>query len=390
MRQWTRSTNVRGVAAILLTVSGVGLVLFSGCHQKAVVQTAVISRRPLTVPILADGSLEPPPGGEIRSTVGGTVRTLFVHEGARVARGTPLLLLENTDLAQRTFGARAEALAIDGERNRLQGDLAAQRLERERLRKVIDSDKRLAAAGAITARQREDDELAYREADQRVTQLSSQTESLAARSRITSDSAYALETQMNQLTVRAPVEGIVYNLPRVAGESVSPGQQLGNVADPRHLRVRVRIDSPDLPRIHSGLRMIVTFDGLPNRRWNGTVVLVPPGLREVGGREVAEILGELADDSAALPAKASVNVEIVVGEKLSALVAPRGGVFREGSTRFVFRLVDGRAVRTKIVAGLIGPNEIEIASGLKEGDEVILPGSVPLRDGAAVERGAQP
>lgn len=390
MRHRAASNNVRGVAAFLPTAAAVGLLALAGCHDAPVVQTATATRRPLLVPILADGSLEPPPGGEIRAIAGGTVRTILVHEGDRVTRGTPLLQLDNEDLTQRTFAARAEALAIDGERQRMEGDLAAQQTERDRLRKVVDSDRRLAASGAITARQLEDDEIAYREAERRVAQLSSQAASLIARGRVGADSARALEAQLALLTVRAPVDGTVYNLPRFAGESIAPGQQLGNVADPRHLRVRVRIDSPDLPRIRIGLRMIVTFDGLPNRHWDGTIVLVPPGLREVGGREVAEILGELADDSAALPANASVNVEIVVAEKLSALVIPRGAVFREGGMRLVYRLVDGRAVRTKIVAGLIGPNDVEITNGLGEGDEVILSGPVTLHDGAAVKRGARP
>jgi membrane fusion protein (multidrug efflux system) len=131
--------------------------------------------------------------------------------------------------------------------------------------------------------------------------------------------------------------------------------------------------------------MIVTFDGLPGRQWEAHVVVVPPGLREFAGREVGEVIGEISGDASMLPANASVNVEIVVGEKAAALVIPRGALLREGRRRLVYLYVDGKARRTRVVVGLIGPTEVEILKGLKEGDQVILPSATPLHDGQSVK-----
>jgi multidrug efflux pump subunit AcrA (membrane-fusion protein) len=107
-------------------------------------------------------------------------------------------------------------------------------------------------------------------------------------------------------------------------------------------------------------------------------------LREAGGREVGEVLGELSGDAAVLPSNASVNVEIVVGEKPSALVIPRGALQREGTARVVYRFIGGKASRAAVEVGLIGPNDVEILGGLREGDVVILPSAVALHDGDAV------
>jgi len=85
-----------------------------------------------------------------------------------------------------------------------------------------------------------------------------------------------------------------------------------------------------------------------------------------------------------LPANASVNVEIVVGEKPSALVIPRGALMRDGNARVVYGYVDGKARRRPVEVGLIAPNDVEIVSGIRDGDRVILPGATPLRDGDAV------
>jgi membrane fusion protein (multidrug efflux system) len=165
---------------------------------------------------------------------------------------------------------------------------------------------------------------------------------------------------------------------------VAAGQVVANVTDPDRPQVRVKVDQPDLPRMAVGQRLIVTFDGLPDRRWEGTLRTVTRGLREVGDREVAEFIGETLDLEHLLPLNAAVNVEVVVGERPAALTVPRAALQREGERRFVFRLRDGRAERREITVGLIGSNDVEVARGLSEGERVILPGTRRISDGQPV------
>jgi multidrug efflux pump subunit AcrA (membrane-fusion protein) len=144
------------------------------------------------------------------------------------------------------------------------------------------------------------------------------------------------------------------------------------------------VDQPDLPQTAAGQRLIVTFDGLPRERWEGTVTFVDPGLRNVGGREVGEVLGEVADPGAKLPSNAAVDVQIVTGEKAGVLVVPRASVFRDGDKRFVYVFEAGRARRRDVAVGLLGLTEVEIVEGLGDKDTVILPGAVALADGVRV------
>lgn len=358
--------------------------ILAACSDVVTVDTAQVARKPLVVPILADGSLEPPPGGEVRASESGIVSKIFVGEGQRVTNGTPLLQLSDPDLEQRVYASRNEMLQLSEQERTTTEQLAQQRQERDRLGAISDADERLLRAGAVTAQQRSADQWNFRQADDRVRELESQLAALRSRRTVSAESARELEQRFRVLTIRAPLDGLIYNLPRMAGEPVAPGQVVGIVADPAHLRVRARVDAPDLPRIHPGQRLTVTFDGLPNRVWQGTVLLVPPGVRQFGGREVAEVMGELSDDTAALPPNASVNVQIIVGEKPSALVIPRGALMRDGDQRFVFQYSGGKAKRTPVQVGLIGPNDVEVLRGVKEGDRVILPGSSPLQDGESV------
>src|SRR5216684_8855665 len=70
----------------------------TGCQDVPAVQTVRATRKAMLVPILADGTLEPLPGAEIRSTEGGVVGQIFVHEGQHVAAGDRLLLLTSPEL----------------------------------------------------------------------------------------------------------------------------------------------------------------------------------------------------------------------------------------------------------------------------------------------------
>ena len=111
---------------------------------------------------------------------------------------------------------------------------------------------------------------------------------------------------------------------------------------------------------------------------------MPAGVREAGGREVGEVLGEISDKELKLPPNASVNVQIVVGERSGALAIPRAAVLREGDRRFVYRLEGGRARRREITVGLVGLNDVEVTGGIAEGDTVLLSGAAPLSDGLKV------
>jgi len=348
-------------------------------------RVATVARKDLLVPILAGGTLEPPAGGDIRSPDAGVVAELFVHEGDRVRQGQPILRIANPQIEQQLLSGKSSVTQLGAEESRAQADADAAQREVERTKSVVDSDQRLVSAGAITKQQAADDELAYRQAQDRLRQAQAQVRSAAERRTFKESSTGDLARRSAGLVLRAPANGVIYNLPRSAGEPVQLGQLVSNAVDRDHLRVRIRVDEPDLPRIQPGQRIVVTFEGLPERRWDGTVTLVPPGVREVGGRQVGEVIGTFSDPTGALPPNASVSVEIVVGAKQNALVVPRAALFRDGAKRYVFRYDNGVARRVDVKVGLISPNETEILDGLNEGDKVVMPGTTAVTDGQRID-----
>jgi multidrug efflux pump subunit AcrA (membrane-fusion protein) len=379
--RWAIGTAV--VLAIVLAV-----VAFRG-PSGAPVSTARAVRKDLVVPILAEGSLEPPPGGELRAPETAMVASIPAKEGEQVAKGAPLVVLESRELSQSALAARSTAAELAEEKVRAAGDLEQARREAAHAKQVFEADSRLIKESAISRATLENDELAWRQAAEKLKTAEAKFASLGgsaggSRVELARTSAAQLERRVAALTVRAPAAGTVYGLPRKTGETVKAGDLVANVADPAHLEVRVRVDQPDLPRVRVGQRIVITFDGLPERKWEGKVLSVSPGVRETGGRQVGEVIGEIADPGRSLPPNASVNAQIVTGEKRGALAIPRAALFRDGEKRYVFRLEDGRARRRDVAVGLIGINDVEITSGVAENDTLILPGTVPISDGVRV------
>ncbi len=383
-----------GLALLVLVLLG-GVIAAVSRPKGPSVQTAAVRRGDLLVPVQCDGTLEPPPGGELRASDPAMVAQLLVGNGDHVRAGVALVRLENTELSRKALEARSEALRLESERATAAADASELERKEKQAAKLFEADGRLLKGGAITRMVYEQDELALSEARDRaraarvrLEALEGAKENAVSRLELARQSATDLERRVAGLTLRAPADGLVYGLPRRTGEAVVAGQVVANVIDPEHRRLRARVDQPDLPQTAAGQRLIVTFDGLVGQRWEGKVTFVDPGLRDVGGREVGEVLGEVADPKSKLPSNAAVDVQIVTGQRSGALVAPRASVFRDGEKRYVYLLENGRAHRRDVTVGLLGLTEVEVVGGLTEKDTVILPGATTLSDGLRVRASA--
>jgi HlyD family secretion protein len=375
-----------GLAVLLL------LGAFAALHRPGErVRVAAVTRSTLRVTVSCAGVLQPPPGGELRAPEAGRVAALSKADGAVVREREPLLRIEGPELVDRALQARDDLLRVEAERAAAAAEAGRARADAEHLRAVLAGDGRLVEQKALARTSYEARRQALREAEASLGAAEARLASLergddgSSRLALARERARELTARVEALTVRAPRDGVVYGLPQRVGEAVAAGQVVANVTDPDRPQVRVKVDQPDLPRVARGQRLIVTFDGLPDDRWEGTLHTVARGLREVGGREVAELIGEIRDPGHLLPLNASVNVEVVVGERPSVLVIPRAALLRDGERRFVFGLAGGRVDRREVKVGLVGTTEVEVVTGLSEGEPVILPGVRRLSPGQRVE-----
>jgi HlyD family secretion protein len=383
-----RARALWGLAAIVL-VAAVAASLRGG--RASTVEAASVRRTSFRVTVTCAGRLEPPPGGELRASEPGTVAAILQEDGATAARGEPLVRLDSPDLVARDREAHDEVEQLEAEGAAARAEVEQARVEAEHRRARLAGDLRLLEQGAVPRSTVDESRLALDDAEAKLRSAEARLRAVARggegerpRLELARERARALDARVASLTVRAPFPGVVYALPRRVGEVIAPGQIVASVTDPARPAVRGRVDQPDLPRVQVGQPLLVTFDGLPDQAFAGTVQAVGRDLREEGGRNVGEIVGEIRDPGRRLPLNASVNVEVVVAERSSVLAVPRAAVHRDGDKRYVLAVRDGRAERRPIDVGLVGSVDVEVLAGLVEGERVILPGAAPVEDGQRV------
>ncbi|NLG84075.1 MAG: efflux RND transporter periplasmic adaptor subunit, partial [Firmicutes bacterium] len=202
-----------------------------------------------------------------------------------------------------------------------------------------------------------------------------------------------LRADLARTVVRAPRDGIVLSCPVKEGMNVLAGTELCTIGTTDRLVVELPVDQVDIVRVKKGQKATITHEGLPGVKIPGEVCAVPPQAVELGGERVFPVQIVLDNREGFLRPGMTVDAEIVTAHLKGVLTVPLLAVLEEEDKngevqRFVFRVEQGKAVKTKVVVGLTSENEAEIKEGLVEGDlyvagdyETIL----HLKDGTGVK-----
>lgn len=194
-----------------------------------------------------------------------------------------------------------------------------------------------------------------------------------------------------QLEITSPVPGRVLKVIQRSEGAVQPGTPLLEVGDPQALEIVVDVLTSDAVHITPGTRVLI-------ERWGGEHALAahvrlvePSAFSRVSALGVEEQrvnvvidLDEPVERWTALGDGYRVEARIVVWRRDEVLRAPASSVFRHGDGWAVFRRVGTLAKLTPIEAGRRNALQIEVTSGLSDGDEVIVHPSDRVLDGVEV------
>jgi HlyD family secretion protein len=106
-----------------------------------------------------------------------------------------------------------------------------------------------------------------------------------------------------------------------------------------------------------------------------TSSVIPYGTRSVG-----EALIAVDDAKGDLPPNSNVNVTVTTSALNNVLSVPREALHTEGMSDFVYRIVNGKLTETPVKVGVVSITEVEILSGLKNNDVVVLGPTEPSQD----------
>jgi HlyD family secretion protein len=411
----TKTKRILGaVAAIAVIGAIVGFSVSRENRKKTTVQTGKVEKKDLVQVVTASGEVRPRRYVNVGANVSGRLVEIAVKEGDTVKKGQMLARVESERYEAGARQGEAGVAAARADLTRAEADLAASKLGFDRTKKMRDD--RLVSESAYDQAEAEFKMKAanVESARKRVAQLQAQLDS-------TKDELY-------KTTVYSPMDGVVTNLPKEAGEMVIGAMSFNptvimTVADLSVMESEVMVDETDFRNLKLGQAAKIKVDALEGLEMKGEVTEIgasalvrgsgsqsaaqttlgantgnqpkdfrvtititdpPPNLRP-GLNATADITTATREKVVAVPVQAVVVREVDKEGKVvdpDAMAAPAGAE-RQGNTVAqaarekgeekdgVFVVEGDKAVFKPVKTGIMGETDIEITEGLAEGQEIV-------------------
>jgi HlyD family secretion protein len=357
--------------------------------DRATVWIDTVKRGSMLRQVRGSGTLVPEEIRWIPATTQGRVERLLLRPGATVHPDTVILELTNPELQQSVKEAElayqsAQAAYVNRQQE-LKSALLAQQSEVAGIQASynnaalnLQAQETLYKDGLVSEIQLKQSRSAAEELKNRLTignqRLEMQTagikSQLAPQEADVDQKRAAFELrrrQLDDLKVKAGMEGVLQLVPVERGAQVGPGTNLARVADPTNLKAELRIAETQTKDIRIGqIAEVDTRNGVVK----GKVARIDPA--SSGGTVGVDVILEGPLPSGARP-DLSVDGTIQLERLDNVIYVGRPAFGQENSTVGLFKLTaDGEALRTNVKLGRSSVNQIEIVDGLQPGDQVIL------------------
>ncbi len=395
--------RIIGWGLALAVAIGAGAYYFT--HEPPLAVSAVRVERghvEQTVAAISSGTVSAVTDSMIASGWTGIVTETPAQEGARVTAGSPLILLEQTELDAHVRLAEANLAAGQSQLEkakiaaeiyqdiaRTSVSVATERAKSaaqdfERIRKLGDAVSQSELDKYSLQNRIAEQELAAAEASQRENLVREQ-EILTAESNVAQLAAAlaVAEATRDKATIRAPFDGIVADLYVDVGESVMIGMPLVQLVRTDEILVEAPFDEANAAEIQLGQRARINLDAYRDTDFEGEVIYIAPVVTT--NSDLSRTLNvkiRVTGETEKFMAGMSADVTIIVQEKDDVIYAPSDAIIREA---LAYVVEDGTAVQREVTPGVGNWERREIVGGLAEGDLLITSVSLDaLEDGVAV------
>jgi HlyD family secretion protein len=384
--------------SVILWLSGIVVIglIFFGVRRltRDVVEVRVVpvTYQTLSSTVSTNGKVEPIEDFQAHAPFAGSIKQIFVSVGQQVSKGTLLVKMDDADARGRVAGAQAR-LANDQlilrdlgkggsteDLSRFGSDITSATLEQQHAATELETRKKLLSQGAASpaevaaAQQRLDAaNLTLQNAQKRSVTRYNAGDLENARSRV-ADSQAALtsaEDNLNNVDIRSPIDGTVYNIPVNQFDWVQFAEPILDVANLKRLQIRAYFDEPEIGKLAAGQPVKIVWDAKRDEVWHGHVSLAPTTIFAYNTRSVGICLITVDDPTPDLIPNTNVTVTVTESERAHVLSIPREALHTDGARSYVYRIVDGKLAQTTIKTGAVTLTNVEILSGLKESDMVV-------------------
>ncbi len=344
------------------------------------VQVVAAVQRPMPIEVSVTGTLAARENSLLSAKVPGRLEELKVDIGSTVRKGDTLARIEPRDYelrlqqAEAALGQARTTLGLPAEGTDDRVD-PAQATAVKQARAVLDeaSSNRQRVLDLAKARIASQSEVDTAEVAFRVAQARFETALEEARTRVAAlaERRAALDLAKKQLTdtsMRAPFDGIVQARPANVGEYVSAGTPVVQLVHLDPLRLRLLVPEREASLVRIGQEVWLHLEGDTNR-YSGQIARLSPALNEQTRMLVVE---------ADVPARGTLRAgffaraQIIVDSADSGLSVPIPTITTFAGVEKVVTIRDGKALEQPITTGRRGTDWIEVRSGLRKNELVVL------------------
>jgi HlyD family secretion protein len=323
------------------------------------------------------------------ATEGGRVEERFVEDGTMLEKGEPIIRLSNTDLelslvnqetsvynllTQMQISQNAARQNTINKRNNLT-DVENQLVEAKR---QYDLNKKLYDKGAIGKQdymesknnlnyQKEKLELAQEVLAQDSIAIKQENQQANESYERTRKALQLMQKKVEDLVVRAPIDGQLTALDAEIGQSKSKGERLGQIDVVSKYKVRAEIDEHYISRIYNGQRGEFNFNGKQFE------VEIKKVFTQVTDGRFQVDMHFLGDGPESIRRGQSLQIRLALSQEKEALLVSKGAFYQQTGGNWIFKVSeDGEtAYKTPIQLGSQNTQYYEVLEGIGPGDRVI-------------------
>lgn len=347
-------------ALLMVLLAGGAVYLLRGANGKKEngINTVRPVRGTIAVKAIAIGQIQPLHEIAVKSKTSGIVRRIVVEVGDRVRTGQPLIEIEPDPTPLEYAEARRNVELV--------------RVGLENAGASFDRSRDLREQGVISARDYDEAERAFRDAEVRV-KLAEERLELIDKGKVT------IAERRVETTIKSPVDGTVLERKINAGDPVVPltsyqaGTELLTLADMSTLLFRGTVDEIDVGKISVGMPVTIKIGALPDKPVPGRLSKISPKAKKVENATVFDVEVEILErGDTVIRAGYSANAEVVLQKKENVLTLPERLVqFGAGKASVEVMAADGTIARREIQTGLSDGIMLEVVAGLSEEDQVV-------------------
>ncbi len=330
------------VFLLIAVIVGITVILLPKNNNQKPLSLVSVKRADLQSLVSSSGFLTGANVIDLKFRSGGKLSTLKVATGDQIKQGSLVASLDNAQ----------QLIALQQANNTLRAKQATKE-------KVLDDVK-----------DHDDDET--------FTQKQLRTDAEVAKDNAF-DEVKSAQKALNDTYLYAPISGLVTQAPFVSGQTVGASDLIAQIVDSSQILFETDVDEADISKVTVGQQATVSFDAYPDETFPGSVAQIVPQIKTTSsGASVVTVNIKLDNFQKRFIQGLTGQSDIVIAESKSTLIVPIEAV-REDN---VVIIPSGQNYQNKKVeTGIESDTDIEIRSGLSEGEQILLePASVNNRN----------